>query len=106
SVTQVTTGRRYAATVVGTDPTADIAVLQLQGASGLKTIQTGSSAVAVGDSVVAIGNAGGTGGTPSVVTGTVQALNQTITASDQNGSNAERISNLIQTNAPLQPGDS
>jgi S1-C subfamily serine protease len=106
SVTLTTTGRSYAATVVGTDPTADIAVLQLKGASGLKTIQTASSPVAVGDSVVAIGNAGGTGGTPAVVTGTVQALNQTITASDPNGANAERLSNLIQTDAPIQPGDS
>jgi S1-C subfamily serine protease len=106
SVTLVTTGRSYTATVVGTDPTADIAVLQLHGASGLKTIQTGSSTVAVGDSVVAIGNAGGTGGTPAVVTGSVEALNQTITASDQNGANAEQLGNLIQTNAPIQPGDS
>jgi S1-C subfamily serine protease len=106
SVTLVTTGRTYTAKVVGTDPTADIAVLQLQGASGLKTIKTSSSAVAVGDSVIAIGNAGGTGGTPAVVTGTIEALNQTITASDQNGANAEQISNLIQTNAPIQPGDS
>jgi S1-C subfamily serine protease len=106
SVTLVTTGRTYSANVVGTDPTADIAVLQLQGASGLKTMKTGSPAVAVGDSVIAIGNAGGTGGTPAVVTGSVEALNQTITASDQNGTNAEQISNLIQTNAPIQPGDS
>jgi S1-C subfamily serine protease len=106
SVTLVSTGRSYNATVVGTDPTADIAVLQLQGASGLKTIQTGSLAPAVGDSVIAIGNAGGAGGTPAVVTGTVEALNQTITASDPNGANAEKLGNLIQTNAPIQPGDS
>jgi S1-C subfamily serine protease len=105
SVTLVSTGRSYPARVVGTDPTADVAVLQLQGVSGLKTIKT-ASAVSVGDSVVAIGNAGGVGGTPAVVTGTVQAVNQTITASDQNGANAEQISNLIQTNAPIQPGDS
>jgi len=56
--------------------------------------------------VIAIGNAGGVGGAPSVVDGTVQATGQTITASDQGGANAERLSNLIQTNAPIQPGDS
>jgi len=107
SVTLVTTGRTYRATVVGTDPTEDIAVVQLQGASGLTTISAGnSSAVAVGDSVVAVGNAGGVGGTPSVVTGSVTALNQTITASDQGGGNAETLSNLIQIDAPIQPGDS
>jgi S1-C subfamily serine protease len=110
TVTLVATGRTYQATVVGTDPTEDIAVIQLQGASGLKTIKTvgtaGAAAVAAGDTVVAIGNAGGVGGTPSVVTGTVQAVNQMITASDQGGGNAEQLSGLIQTDAPLQPGDS
>jgi S1-C subfamily serine protease len=106
TVTLVDTGRTYQASVVGTDPTEDIAVLQLQGASGLKTIKTASAAVAAGDSVVALGNAGGVGGIPSVVTGTVQAVNQTITASDQGGANAEQLIDLIRTDAPLQPGDS
>jgi S1-C subfamily serine protease len=107
SVTLVDTGRSYTAKVVGTDPTADIAVIRLQGASGLKPINTTvSTPVALGDSVIAIGNAGGVGGAPSVVTGTVSATDQTITASDPNGANAEQLSGLIQTNAPIQPGDS
>jgi S1-C subfamily serine protease len=107
TATVVGTGRTYTAKVVGTDPTDDVAVLQLQGASGLKTIHAGdSSKVAQGDSVVAIGNAGGAGGTPSAVTGTVQAVNQSITAGDQNGGNAEQLSGLIQMDAPIQPGDS
>jgi S1-C subfamily serine protease len=107
SVTLVSTGRTYKASVVGTDPTEDIAVLQLTGASGLTTIPLGnSSTVAVGDAVVALGNAGGAGGTPAVVTGTVQAVNQTITASDPGGANAETLNGLIQTDAPIQPGDS
>ena len=106
-VTVVTTGRTYDASVVGTDPTDDVAVLQLQNASGLSTIPIGnSSTVQVGDAVVAIGNAGGTGGTPSVVTGSVTALGRTITASDQNGSNAEQLSGLIQVDAPIVAGDS
>jgi S1-C subfamily serine protease len=107
SVTIPSTGRTYSATVVGTDPTEDVAVLQLKNASGLKTIPTGdSSAVQAGDSVVALGNAGGRGGAPSVVTGTVRAVDQTITASDQGGANAETLNGLIETNAPIQPGDS
>ncbi len=70
SVTIPSTNRTYSATVVGTDPTEDVAVLQLKNASGLKTIPTGdSSTVQAGDSVVALGNAGGRGGAPSVVTG-------------------------------------
>jgi S1-C subfamily serine protease len=107
TVTLVDTGRTYPATVVGTDATHDIAVLQIQGASGLKPIPMGdSAAVAVGDAVVAIGNAGGAGGTPAVVTGTVTALDQTITVTDESGGNAETLNGLIQTDAPLQPGDS
>jgi len=106
SVTSVTTGRTYQATVVGTDPTQDVAVLQLRGVSGLATIPLASSAVSVGDRVSAVGNAGGAGGSPAVVDGAVQALNQTITATDDNGANAETLTGLIEINAALQPGDS
>ncbi len=107
SVTIPSTGRTYSATVVGTDKTEDVAVIQLKGASGLKTVPLGdSSTVAAGDAVVALGNAGGVGGAPAVVTGTVRATDQTITASDQGGANAETLNGLIETNAPIQPGDS
>jgi S1-C subfamily serine protease len=107
TATVVGTGRTYNAKVVGTDPTDDVAVIQLQGATGLKTVKTGdSSKVTAGDSVVAIGNAGGTGGTPSVVSGTVQAVDQSITAGDANGGNSEQLTGLIEMNAPIQPGDS
>ncbi len=107
TATVVTTGRTYTASVVGTDPTDDVAVIRLQGASGLETITAAkSSSVAVGDPVVAVGNAGGRGGTPSVVTGTVVALNQTITASDDNGRNARQLTNLVEVDAPIEAGDS
>jgi S1-C subfamily serine protease len=106
-VTVVSTGKIYTATVVGTDATDDVAVLQLQNASGLKTANFGDSgAVKVGDSVTGVGNAGGVGGTPSAASGSVQALNQTITASDDSGANAETLHGLIETNAPIQAGDS
>jgi S1-C subfamily serine protease len=107
TATVVTTGKTYAAKVVGEDPTADVAVIQLQGASGLSTVPLGDSAtVSSGDTVIAIGNAGGVGGAPSVVSGSVLALGQSITASDIGGANAERLSNLIEMNAPIEPGDS
>jgi S1-C subfamily serine protease len=107
TVTVADTGQTFPAAVVGTDPTEDVAVLQLRGASGLHTAPIGDSAsVAVGDEVVALGNAGGVGGKPDVVTGTVVALDQTITATDESGANPETLSGLIQTDAPLQPGDS
>jgi S1-C subfamily serine protease len=105
--TDVGNGRTYTATVVGYDQTDDVAVIQLQGASGLATVSFGnSSQVASGSPVVALGNAGGKGGTPSVAAGTVTALNQSITASDEDGSSSERLSGMIETNADIQPGDS
>jgi S1-C subfamily serine protease len=107
TATVVGTGRTYTATVVGTDVSQDVAVLRLTGASGLTTVPLGdSSTVSTGDNVVAIGNAGGTGGDPTVVTGSVTDLNQSITASDENGTNAEQLSGLIVTNAPIVAGDS
>ena len=107
-VTDVGNGRTYTAKVVGYDASKDVAVIQLQNASGLTTANLGdSSSVQSGDSVTALGNAGGKGGTPSVATGTVTALNQGITASDEgSGANSEQLTGLIETNADIQPGDS
>jgi S1-C subfamily serine protease len=106
-VTDIGNGKTYTATVVGYDASHDVAVLQLQGASGLTTASLGdSSTVQAGNSVVALGNAGGKGGTPSVATGTVTALNQSITASDEGSGVSEQLTGLIETNADIQPGDS
>ena len=107
-VTDVGNGRTYTAKVVGYDATKDVAVIQLQNASGLTTANlSDSSSVQTGDTVTALGNAGGKGGTPSVATGTVTALNQGITASDEgSGVNSEQLTGLIETNADIQPGDS
>ena len=107
SVTDIGNKKTYKASVVGYDRTKDIAVLQLQGASGLQTASLGNSSnVSVGQDVVGVGNAGGTGGTPSAAGGTVTALNQSITASDQGDGTSEQLSGLIETNANIQPGDS
>ena len=103
------TGRSQpaSATVVGVDPTHDVAVLQLQGVSGLPYVSLGdSSTVKLGTSVVAIGNALGLGGTPTVTSGQITALNRSIKASDQTSSTPESLSNLLQTDAQIQPGDS
>jgi S1-C subfamily serine protease len=106
-VTDVGNGRTYTATIVGYDASHDVAVLQLQGASGLTTASLGnSSSVQVGDDVVGLGNAGGKGGTPSVAAGSVTALDQSITASDELSGVSEQLTGLIQTNADIQAGDS
>jgi S1-C subfamily serine protease len=106
SVTDVGNQKTYTAKVVGYDRSHDIAVLQLQNASGLQTAPTDTSNASVGEDVVGVGNAGGTGGTPSAAGGTVTALNQSITASDEGDGTSEQLNGLIETNADIQPGDS
>ena len=70
SVRLTSTGATYPAVLIGEDTTHDIAVLQLEGASGLATAPIGdSSTVQVGDSVTALGNAEGRGGAPAVAPG-------------------------------------
>src|SRR5260370_438750 len=100
-------GHQYRAQVLGYDVTGDIALIQLQGASGLTTVPTGeSNSVKTGDSVVALGNAEGQNAIVPV-TGQVTALNQTITAGDQGGLiTQETLHNMIQTNANIVSGDS
>jgi S1-C subfamily serine protease len=105
SVTVASTGATYPATVVGTDPTDDVAVLQLSNASGLQTARLSTATAWVGEPVVAVGNAGGAG-TLTAASGTVVALNQSITASNESGGNTEHLSGLIETDAAVQPGDS
>jgi S1-C subfamily serine protease len=106
TATTVNGRHRYKVKVLGVDPSDDVALIKLQGASGLRTIQVGdSSKVKLGMGVAALGNAGGRGGAPTVVSGTVTSLNRTITASD-GGANSETLHGMMQSNAPIQPGDS
>ena len=104
--TVVDTGRTYKAKVLGYALGQDVAVIQLQNASGLPVAPVGSSTgIHVGDTVTAFGNAGGRGGTPSSAAGTIRALGKSITATDDSGT-TERLTGLIVTDADLQPGDS
>jgi S1-C subfamily serine protease len=106
TVTVTSTGRSYRADVVGTDPSDDIAVLQLRNASDLTTANLGdSSGVSVGDSIVGVGNAGGTG-TLRASNGKVTGLDKSIMATDDNGQSAEKLTGLIQVTAPIISGDS
>jgi len=105
--TVVSTGTQYTAKWLGYDKGSDIAVIQLVGATGLRTVPVGdSSTVKVGNNVIGLGNAGGTGSITSVA-GSVTALNQSISASDEgSGVAPERLTGMIQTNANIIPGDS
>jgi S1-C subfamily serine protease len=98
---------QHEATFVGADPGADVAVIKVDGLTGLPTVHFGnSSTISVGDRVVAIGNAGGRGGKPAVTTGTISALGQAITAADEITAQPEHLTGMIETNATIVPGNS
>ncbi|MFC8274693.1 S1C family serine protease [Streptomyces sp. NPDC057271] len=81
---QLSNGRTYEAKVVGTDPDKDLALIKLEGASGLKAATLGNSDdVRVGDEVVAIGSPEGLTGT--VTSGIVSALDRDVTVAKDDG---------------------
>ena len=100
-------GRTYDATIVGTDPSTDLAVIKMKGATNLTPASLGdSSAVKVGAPVMAVGNPLGLAGT--VTTGIVSALDRPVTTSneEQSGSSDPVVTNAIQTDAAVNPGNS
>ncbi|KQQ06451.1 septum formation initiator [Rathayibacter sp. Leaf185] len=104
-VTVESTGETYTARVVGTDKTNDIAVLQLENASGLTPATLDTDGVAAGDAVTAVGNAEGTGNLVAA-SGSVTALAQSITTQSETGISGETLSGLIQVDADIVSGDS
>jgi S1-C subfamily serine protease len=101
------TGKTYAARIVGADARADIAVLQLQGVTGLTAARIGdSAAVTIGIPVVAIGNQAGQGRSPTARPGVIDNLNRTIQASDGTSGFVETLRGMLQTSAQIEPGDS
>jgi putative serine protease PepD len=97
-------GRTAEFTVVGADPTTDIAVVRVQGISGLTPISLGSSAnLRVGQPVMAVGSPLGLEGT--VTTGIVSALNRPVSTTGETG-NQNTVLDAIQTDAAINPGNS
>jgi putative serine protease PepD len=97
-------GRTSAFTVLGTDPSSDIAVVRAQGASGLTPITLGSSGnLRVGQDVVAVGSPLGLEGT--VTTGIISALNRPVAAGGD-AQNQNTVLDAIQTDAAINPGNS
>jgi S1-C subfamily serine protease len=101
TVTLESEGQAYPATVVGTEPDSDLALLQVEApASQFHPLTLGdSAAMEVGDPVVAIGNPFDLDRT--VTSGIVSALQRQIQAPD-----GSTIDNVIQTDAAINPGNS
>ena len=105
SARDVGNGRTYRAKVLGTDPTEDLALLELEGAAHLRTISVGSDAeLRVGSRVQAIGN--GAAGTSSVASGRVTALDASLEVTNPMFGTTEDLNGLIETTAVLAEGDS
>ena len=97
-------GRTAQFTVVGTDPSSDIAVVRAENVSGLTPITIGSSAdLRVGQDVVAIGSPLGLEGT--VTTGIISAMNRPVAAGGD-ARNQNTVLDAIQTDAAINPGNS
>ena len=90
-------GRSFPATVVGSDPLTDLALLKIEADVDLPAVSFGpSSDLRVGDEVVAVGNPFGLGGT--VTSGIISALSRNI--------NAGPFDEFIQTDAAINRGNS
>jgi serine protease Do len=97
-----TDGRELSASVIGTDPLSDLALLRTEGAK-LVTAELGDAAeLRVGQLVVAIGNPHGFAG--SVTAGVVSALGRSLPVRE--GRAQRVIDDVIQTDAALNPGNS
>ncbi|KAA2252119.1 PDZ domain-containing protein [Solihabitans fulvus] len=97
-------GRSVPATIVGRDPTSDLAVVKAQGVSGLPVAEFGSSGdMKIGQGVVAVGSPFELTGT--VTAGIVSSLNRPVRAGGENGGQ-DTVLNAIQTDAAINPGNS
>jgi putative serine protease PepD len=97
-------GRTAPFTVVATDPTCDIAVVRADGTSGLTPITFGSATdLRVGQRVVAVGSPLGFDGT--VTAGIISALDRPVSTAS-GSADQPTVIDAIQTDAPLNPGNS
>ncbi|MBO0844265.1 MAG: trypsin-like peptidase domain-containing protein [Nocardioides sp.] len=102
----MSTGQTYRASVVGTDAKDDVAVLQLQDATGLATVTPDTNGIGVGDAVTAVGDAGGSASNLSAAEGKVIATGRHITTHSEDGHASERLNGLIEISSDVISGDS
>ncbi len=94
------------AEVVAVDPLNDVAFVKIKDVSGLKPATLGDSkTVTVGQQVITIGNALGLYQN-TVASGIVSGTGRSLTATDSTGSMAEKLSDMIQTDAAINSGNS
>ncbi|RLP08087.1 PDZ domain-containing protein [Propionibacterium australiense] len=100
------TGATFEATMIGHDATNDVALLKLNGASGLETVKIDKDAVSVGDDVTAVGNSNGQGFL-SGADGKITNTSTTVTVnSELADSGEETLVDVYETSSQAVPGDS
>jgi len=100
-------GRDFKGTVYGNDTLTDLAILKIDGASGLTPAPMGdSSTLQVGELAIAIGSPLGIDYPNSVTSGIVSALGRDITVAGDASSSGTNLHGLIQTDAAINPGNS
>ena len=105
STSACSTAPSTTASLVGSLPDDDLAVIRVDGVDDLVPAELGSSDdLQVGEPVIAIGNALNLGGQPSVTQGIVSAKDRSIEAPGSPASVS--LDNLIQTDAAINPGNS
>jgi putative serine protease PepD len=99
-------GRIFEGNVLGTDPSTDLAVVELVNPpSDLVEAELGNSdEVVVGEPVMAVGNPLGLDNT--VTTGIISAMNRPVETGDPSGSLDAVVTNAIQVDAAVNPGNS
>src|SRR5205085_11671191 len=96
-------GRKAFAKLVGRDAGADVAVVKVDGVSGLTPIRVGRSAdLRVGETVVAVGSPLALAGT--VTEGIVSALDRPVTTAGDGSQSS--VMSAIQTDSAINPGNS
>lgn len=92
--------------IAAVDPLNDIAFLKIKDVSGLTAATLGDSkTINVGQQVMAIGNALGQYQN-TVTVGVISGLGRSVTASDESGYNVETLTDMIQTDAAINSGNS
>jgi serine protease Do len=100
-------GRDFKGSVYGNDTLTDLAILKIDGASGLTPAPMGdSSTIQVGELAIAIGSPLGVDYPNSVTSGIVSALGRDITVASDVSSGGTNLHGLIQTDAAINPGNS
>ena len=92
--------------LIATDPLNDVAFLKINGAEGLTAATLGDSkTISIGEQVIAIGNALGQYQN-SVTSGIISGYGRSLTATDSSYQNAESLTDMIQTDAAINSGNS